>query len=72
MGEVVVGCAGCPGVDECETLGAQTLSLLAVTGISEEQQVALPACPAPRSSPLPTPSGCQEEGLLLPEVSEPA
>lgn len=47
--------------------GPRPGSVRAVTGISEEQQMAFLACPAQRSSPSPS-SGRQGRGLLLPEV----
>ena len=54
--------------------GAQTRSLPAATRDPYlwQQQVALLACPAPRSSLSPPPREVTGKGLLLPEVSEPA
>lgn len=61
---------GAEGQDDTPQ-GPRPGSVLAVTSIFEEQQVALLACPAPRFYPptLP-PQDVREDRLLLPEASE--
>ena len=71
-----MGASGSPGGSRSRVSpsGAQTRSLLAVTRDPYlwQQQVALLACPAPRSSLSPPAREVTGKGLLLPEVSEPA